>query len=192
MDLFDFGGLGLRAATTVIKFLTGYLRFVVIRRAQLELYILSSALISVLKILSRSTAVRSKTLVDLVVVDFISNLYRFKLSYNLLSSAGVRVFVNIFLKEFDFVASVSHIYKSAPWLEREAWDLYGVYFINHGDLRRILTDYGFKGFPFRKDFPLTGYVELRFDDSRGDVVYEPVELSQEMRFFNFATGWESD
>lgn len=70
--------------------------------------------------------------------------------------------------------------------------MYGIYFLNHNDLRRILTDYGFRGFPFRKDFPLTGYIEVRYDDTRGDIVYEPVELAQEMRFFNFATGWEVD
>jgi len=73
-------------------------------------------------------------------------------------------------------------------LERECWDLFGLFFFNNNDLRRILTDYGFKGFPFRKDFPLTGYTELRHDDSRGDIVYEPVELTQELRFFNFSSG----
>jgi NADH:ubiquinone oxidoreductase subunit C len=72
------------------------------------------------------------------------------------------------------------------------WDMFGIFFFNHNDLRRVLTDYGFRGYPFKKDFPLTGYIELRHDDSRGDIVYEPVELAQELRFFNFSTGWEKD
>lgn len=100
--------------------------------------------------------------------------------------------LSLFTKENEFVASLIKIYKASDWAEREVWDLYGVRFLNHTDLRRILTDYGFKGFPFRKDFPLTGYIELRYDDQKGDIVYEPVELAQEMRFFNFASGWETD
>ena len=84
------------------------------------------------------------------------------------------------------------MYKSSDWLEREAWDLFGVFFLQHNDLRRILTDYGFKGYPFRKDFPLTGYIELRYDDLKRDIVYEPIELSQSLRFFNLSSSWELD
>lgn len=105
---------------------------------------------------------------------------------------GSRILLSAFTQENEFVATITGLFSCANWAEREIWDLYGIRFLNHIDLRRILTDYGFRGFPFRKDFPLTGYIELRYDDEKGDIVYEPVELAQEMRFFNFASGWESD
>jgi NADH-quinone oxidoreductase subunit C len=89
------------------------------------------------------------------------------------------------------VPSVAGIYPSANWFEREAWDLYGIFFSDHPDLRRILTDYGFDGHPLRKDFPLTGYVELRYDPDQRRVVYEPVKLTQEFRTFDFASPWEA-
>lgn len=130
---------------------------------------------------------------DIAVTDFIQNVWRFKITYNFFSEANnLRILLSLFNKENELVASLTKFYKTADWAEREAWDLYGIRFLNHPDLRRILTDYGFKGFPFRKDFPLTGYIELRYDDQKGDIVYEPVELAQEMRFFNFASGWEAD
>jgi NADH-quinone oxidoreductase subunit C len=148
-------------------------------------------LVSTLKCLKLSSFFSFKILSDITAIDQLEKEYRFRLDYNLVSNSK-RLMVTTFIKELEFCNSVTKVFSSANWLEREVWDLYGVYFLNHGDLRRILTDYGFRGYPFRKDFPLTGYIELRFDDSRGDVVYEPVELMQELRFFNFATGWEVD
>jgi NADH-quinone oxidoreductase subunit C len=87
------------------------------------------------------------------------------------------------------VSSANFLYKSSGWLEREVWDLFGIFFVEHPDLRRILTDYGFQGFPLRKDFPLSGYTELRYDDESKSIVYEPIELAQEFRFFQFESPW---
>lgn len=133
-----------------------------------------------------------KGLYDIVVVDYPSRNLRFELSYCFTSIYNkLRIFLKLFTSENLRLPSISNIYKSSNWLEREAWDLFGVFFTNHKNLRRILTDYGFKGFPFRKDFPLTGYIEVRFDDSVYAVVYEPLEVTQEFRVFNFKSPWES-
>ena len=100
-----------------------------------------------------------------------------------------RLRLKIFLDETTFIFSVTSIFVNANWWEREIWDFYGIYFENHPDLRRILTDYGFEGYPMRKDFPLYGYLEVRYDDTKKRVVLEPVELSQEFRTFNFESPW---
>ena len=100
-----------------------------------------------------------------------------------------RLRLKIFVNEIDSVNSCIEIFKSANWWEREIWDMYGIYFQNHPDLRRILTDYGFEGYPMRKDFPISGYVEVRYDQTKRRVVLEPLELSQEFRAFNFETPW---
>ena len=127
---------------------------------------------------------------DLSVADNLKSASnRFELSYNLLSiKHNVRVFVKIHTE--NYVDSLISIYKSAGWIEREAWDMFGLFFVGNTDLRRILTDYGFEGFPLRKDFPLTGYIEIRYDDESSNIVYEPLELSQEYRLFNFNSPWE--
>lgn len=192
----------MRLDTNLLKFSTialfirqsffSLVNFFVVRKNYVEIYVIQFNFQNLLKALKYNTACNLKTLSDLIVTDFIKNEVRFKLSYNFLSFWGLRVFLHTFLKELELGVSMRALYPSAGWLEREAWDLYGVWFLNHNDLRRILTDYGFRGFPFRKDFPLTGYIEIRYDDTKGDIVYEPVELAQEMRFFNFATGWEAD
>jgi NADH:ubiquinone oxidoreductase subunit C len=98
--------------------------------------------------------------------------------------------IKTFSSELSFVESLTKVYKSANWLEREVWDLFGVFFSNHPDLRRILTDYGFEGFPLRKDFPLVGFVEVRYDDEKKSIVYEPLSFSQEYRTFAFNSPWE--
>ena len=94
------------------------------------------------------------------------------------------------LDSLNRLSSVSSVFKSASWLEREVWDLFGIFFSEHSDLRRILTDYGFQGFPLRKDFPLTGFVELKYDDEMKRVSYDSLELSQEFRFFDFQSPWQ--
>lgn len=157
-----------------------------------ELYITKLNLIPLLKFLSMNTITRVKTFVDLAVTDYPFKETRFRLSYNFLSPFSFRLGLNLYVGLQNIVISLKSFFKSADWLEREAWDMYGIFFFNHKDLRRVLTDYGFRGFPFRKDFPLTGYIELRFDDTKGDVTYEPLELAQELRFFNFSSGWERD
>jgi NADH-quinone oxidoreductase subunit C len=132
-----------------------------------------------------------KQLVDLCGVDYPDRPKRHEVVYNLLSiSQNQRVRVKIATAEDVPVPSISGVFSAAGWFEREAWDLYGIFFSNHPDLRRILTDYGFEGHPLRKDFPLTGFVELRYDDEQKRVVYQPVKLAQEFRNFDFLSPWE--
>lgn len=146
-----------------------------------------------LKFIRLNSFLQFDVLNDIAVVDFQHSLNRFKVTYNFTSSTfWKKLSLNYFLSELGLANSIRRLFKISDWIEREIWDMFGVFFINHNDLRRILTDYGFKGYPLKKDFPLTGYFELRFDDSRGDVFYEPVELTQELRFFNFASGWERE
>jgi NADH/F420H2 dehydrogenase subunit C len=123
-------------------------------------------------------------------VDYFKNNYRFGVSYDLLSIVhNSRLRVKIFVNEITSVDSICNIYTNANWWEREVWDLYGIYFDKHPDLRRILTDYGFEGYPMRKDFPLTGYVELKYDHKRKRIVLDVLELSQEFRSFTYQTPW---
>jgi len=134
-----------------------------------------------------------KCLIDITVVDYPQNTARFELVYQLLSvSYNFRIRVKTRVNELTPVNSVSNIYSSANWLEREVWDCFGIFFSNHADLRRILTDYGFQGHPIRKDFPLTGYTETRYCDLQKRVVSEPIELAQEFRNFDFQSSWNQD
>jgi NADH-quinone oxidoreductase subunit C len=130
-------------------------------------------------------------LVDICGVDYPDRAERFDVVYNLLSlKHNQRIRLKVTTDEDNPVPSATPIYSAAGWFEREAWDLYGIYFADHPDLRRILTDYGFEGHPLRKDFPLTGYVEVRYDIEQKRVVYEPVNLRQEFRTFDFVSPWE--
>ncbi len=129
---------------------------------------------------------------DICGVDYPDRPNRFEVVYNLLSlSRNKRLRVVVETDEATPVPSVCGIWPSATWYEREAWDMFGIVFSDQPDLRRILTDYGFEGHPLRKDFPLTGFVELRYDPERGQVVYEPVKLAQEYRSFDFLSPWEA-
>lgn len=132
-----------------------------------------------------------KVLVDLTGVDFPDRDPRFDVVYNLLSPKhNQRIRVKAATDAETPVPSVTGVFNSAIWFEREAWDMYGIFFSDHPDLRRLLTDYGFEGHPLRKDFPLTGYVEVRYDEDQKRVVYEPVNLTQEFRSFDFMSPWE--
>ena len=132
-----------------------------------------------------------KQLMDICGVDYPERPKRFEVVYNLLSLVhNNRVTVKVMLEDNSSIPSVSKVFSSADWWEREIWDLFGIFFSGHPDLRRILTDYGFDGHPLRKDFPLTGYVEVRYDDAQKRVVYEPVKLTQEYRDFDFLSPWE--
>jgi NADH/F420H2 dehydrogenase subunit C len=123
-------------------------------------------------------------------VDLLGKNYRFSIVYDFLSLLyNSRLRVKIFIDEVSFVPSCMDIYINADWWEREVWDMYGIYFDKHKDLRRILTDYGFEGYPMRKDFPLQGFAELRYDESKKRIVAEPIELTQEFRSFTFETPW---
>lgn len=132
-----------------------------------------------------------KQLVDVCGADYPDRPERFEVVYNLLSlKFNMRIRVKVCTDENTPVDSVTSVFSSAGWFERETWDLYGIYFNNNPDLRRILTDYGFDGHPLRKDFPLTGFVELRYDEELRRVVYEPVKLQQDFRAFDFLSPWE--
>ena len=132
-----------------------------------------------------------KQLIDVCGVDWPEREKRFDVVYNLLSlKHNQRVRIKLATDEATAVPSVAPVFSSAGWFEREAYDLYGIWFADHPDLRRILTDYGFEGHPLRKDFPLTGFVEVRWDDVQKRVVYEPVKLTQEFRRFDFLSPWE--
>ena len=132
-----------------------------------------------------------KLLVDITAVDRPEREQRFDVVYHLLSlTQNQRLRVKVMTDEDTPVPSATGVFSSAGWYERETWDLYGVMFADHPDLRRLLTDYGFEGHPLRKDFPLTGYVEVRYDDEQKRVVYEPVKLTQEFRTFDFLSPWE--
>ena len=130
-------------------------------------------------------------LIDIAGVDYPTNARRFEVVYHLLSmSNNQRIRVKITTDEETPVQSSVPLFPNANWYEREAFDMYGIAFENHPDLRRILTDYGFEGFPLRKDFPLSGFVEVRYDEGRKEVIYEPVNLPQEYRSFDFLSSWE--
>ncbi len=145
----------------------------------------------VLKFLRDDTLCRFVQLIDICGVDHPQRLKRFDVVYHLLSMHNnQRVRVKVEAGEEDVVPSVRDIYPCADWFEREAFDMYGLVFAGHTDLRRILTDYGFTGHPLRKDFPLTGEVEVRYDDQQKRVIYEPVKLVQEFRNFDYLSPWE--
>ena len=148
-------------------------------------------IVEVLTLLRDDPACEFEVLIDICGVDYPERRERFDVVYHLLSlRLNQRVRVKITTDETTPVASVNDVFPAANWYEREAYDLYGIRFTGHPDLRRILTDYGFQGYPMRKDFPLTGYVEVRYDDEKKRVVYEPVKLTQEFREFDFESPWE--
>jgi NADH-quinone oxidoreductase subunit C len=151
----------------------------------------ASALLDTLTFLRDDAKCQFISLIDISGVDYPSRPNRFDVVYHLLSPhQNLRIRVKVATDEDTPVPSATSVYLGADWYERETYDLYGVLFSGHPDLRRILTDYGFEGHPLRKDFPLTGFVEVRYDDEVKRVVYEPVELRQEFRNFDFQSPWE--
>ena len=148
------------------------------------------ALLNLLLFLKNNQFLQFKTLVSITAVDYPKKKNRFEINYFLLSyKLNTRIIIKLETNDTTPVPSITSIYKGANWYEREVWDLFGVFFSNHPDLRRILTDYGFEGFPFRKDFPQTGFVEVRYDDEKKYVTYESLELTQEFRSFDFVNPW---
>jgi NADH-quinone oxidoreductase subunit C len=149
------------------------------------------AIVTVLGFLRDDTNCQFRELIDVCGVDYPGRERRFEVVYHLLSLRhNQRIRVKLSTDESTPVPSVTGVFSCAAWYEREAWDLFGILFSGHPDLRRILTDYGFEGHPLRKDFPLTGHVEVRYDDEQKRVVYEPVKLTQEFRSFDFLSPWE--
>ena len=158
---------------------------------QLFIYIDVEDVISTILFLKTNEKCKFKQLIDITAVDYLQKEKRFKIVYLLLSHENnLRIIININIDEKTTVPSIIKIFPSANWMEREVFDMYGISFKDHPDLRRILTDYGFKGYPLRKDFPLTGHTEVRYSEDKKKVIYEPVKLDQEYREFDFESPWE--
>jgi NADH-quinone oxidoreductase subunit C len=177
--------------TYISTALPGAIEESVVAFGELTLTIAPERLIEAVTFLRDDPACLFVSFIDLTAVDYPAREKRFDVVTHLLSpKQNCRIRVKVLTDEMTPVASLSDLYPAANWFEREAYDLFGVYFSGHPDLRRLLTDYAFDGHPLRKDFPMTGYVEVRYDDDRKRVVYEPVRLNQEYRSFDFLSPWE--
>jgi len=171
--------------------LTTKIKFSEIKHEQLYLKTNCSDLIQVLLFLKNNSSTKFKQLVDITAVDYPEINERFKLVYLLLShESNNRIILTFSINEKEIIPSITEIFPSANWMEREVFDMYGIKFKNHPDLRRILTDYNFEGFPLRKDFPLTGHNEVRYSEIEKKVVYEPVKLEQNYRNFDYESPWQ--
>ena len=158
---------------------------------ELNINVVPSNIVGLIEFLKSDRSCRFSSLVDITAVDYPGREKRFEVVYHLLSMyENHRVRLRMSVREEDFVASIIEVHPSANWFEREIFDMFGILFTGHPDLRRLLTDYGFRGHPLRKDFPTTGYTELRYDEVEKRVVYEPVSLVQEYRQFDFMSPWE--
>jgi len=158
---------------------------------ELTLTVAPGEIVPVLTRLRDDPALLFEVLIDICAVDYPGRANRFDVVYHLLSPRlNQRIRLKLETDEQTPVASAVEVFRAADWFEREAFDMYGILFTGHPDLRRILTDYGFKGYPLRKDFPMSGYVEVRYDDEQKKVVYEPIKLTQEFRKFDFESPWE--
>ncbi len=158
---------------------------------ELSLIVEMGSIVKVMRFLRDDLRTSFVSFVDMCGVDYPGREQRFDIVYHLMSPKyNTRIRVTVSTDEKTAVPSITNIFPAAEWFEREAWDMYGILFSGHPDLRRLLTDYGFDGHPLRKDFPLTGFVETRYDDELKRVVYEPVELRQEFRNFDFLSPWE--
>jgi NADH-quinone oxidoreductase subunit C len=158
---------------------------------ELNIDVAPSNIVGLIEFLKSDRSCRFSSLVDITAVDYPGHEKRFEVVYHLLSMyQNHRVRLRMLVLEDDMVASIIEVHPSANWFEREVFDMFGILFTGHPDLRRLLTDYGFRGHPLRKDFPTTGYTELRYDEAEKRVVYEPVSLVQEYRQFDFMSPWE--
>ena len=162
-----------------------------INHEQLEIHIDKESLLDVVIFLKKNNSTKFRQLIDITAVDYIGSENRFKMIYLLLSHEyNLRINITFSINEKEVVNSLTKIFPSANWMEREVFDMYGIKFNDHPDLRRILTDYGFSGHPLRKDFPITGHSEVRYSEEKKKVVYEPVKLEQNYRNFDYSSPWE--
>ncbi len=162
-----------------------------INHSQIYINIDSKDLIDVILFLKNNETTKFRQLVDITAVDFPQNDKRFKLVYLFLSHEyNTRLILDCYINEEEIVPTTTKIYPAANWMEREVFDMYGIVFKDHPDLRRILTDYGFEGYPLRKDFPLSGHNEVRYSEDEKKVIYEPVKLEQDYRNFDYDSPWE--
>ena len=171
--------------------LTSKITFSEIRHGQLYLNINCEDISEVLLFLKNNSHTKFRQLVDITAVDYPEQTERFKMVYLLISHEfNYRIVLSYHINENEIVPSITQIFPSANWMEREVFDMYGIKFKDHPDLRRILTDYNFEGFPLRKDFPLTGHSEVRYSEDEKKVIYEPVKLEQNYRNFDYESPWE--
>ena len=171
--------------------LTSKITFSEIRHGQLYLNINCEDISEVLLFLKNNSHTKFRQLVDITAVDYPEQTERFKMVYLLISHEfNNRIVLSYHINENEIVPSITQIFPSANWMEREVFDMYGIKFKDHPDLRRILTDYNFEGFPLRKDFPLTGHSEVRYSEDEKKVIYEPVKLEQNYRNFDYESPWE--
>jgi NADH-quinone oxidoreductase subunit C len=162
-----------------------------INHNQIYLNINESNILNVVLFLKTNSETKFRQLIDITAVDYPEKDRRFKLVYLLLSHENnQRVIIDFYVKENDIISSITSIFPSANWMEREVFDMYGIEFKDHPNLRKILTDYNFKGHPLRKDFPLTGHKEVRYSENEKKVIYEPVKLEQNYRNFDYESPWE--
>jgi len=162
-----------------------------VTNGELNIDVAPSSIVDFVDFLKVDSTCRFSSLVDITAVDYTGRVKRFDVVYHFLSMyQNHRIRLRISIREEEMVPSITEVHPSANWFEREVFDMYGVLFSGHPDLRRILTDYGFRGYPLRKDFPTTGYTEVRYDEMEKRVVYEPVSLVQEYRQFDFMSPWE--
>ncbi len=162
-----------------------------INHSQIYINIDSEDIVDVILFLKNNEKTKFRQLIDITAVDYPQNEKRFKMVYLFLSHEyNSRVILECYINEDEIVPTITSIYPAANWMEREVFDMYGIKFKNHPDLRRILTDYNFEGFPLRKDFPLTGHNEVRYNEDEKKVVYEPVKLEQNYRNFDYDRPWE--
>ena len=162
-----------------------------VKLGQLFIEIEDDDLSSTILFLKTNTKCRFRQLIDITAIDYPDREKRFKVVYLLLShEKNLRITISSNIDEKKSISSITKIFPSANWMEREVFDMYGISFKDHPDLRRILTDYGFEGYPLRKDFPLTGHTEVRYSEDKKKVIYEPVKLDQEYRKFDFESPWE--
>ena len=162
-----------------------------IKHGQIYITINSEDLLETILLLKTNNFTKFRQLIDITAVDYPEQQQRFKLVYLLLShELNQRIVLTYFINENQQISSLTKIFPSSNWMEREIFDMYGIRFSDHPDLRRILTDYGFEGFPLRKDFPLTGFTEVRYSEEKKKVISEPVKLEQNYRNFDFESPWE--
>ncbi|SLN49620.1 NADH-quinone oxidoreductase chain 5 [Roseovarius albus] len=162
-----------------------------VKHGELNVDVTLSQIVGLVDFLKSDQTCKFSTLVDITAVDYPERAKRFDVVYHFLSMyQNQRIRLRVAVREEDMVPSITSVHPSANWFEREVFDMFGILFSGHPDLRRILTDYGFRGYPLRKDFPTTGYTEVRYDEAQKRVVYEPVSLVQEYRQFDFMSPWE--
>lgn len=169
-----------------------WIQYVLIVKDEINIYTSIKYLYQLIYTFNKHTNILCHTVPDITAIDYPQYSKRFEVIYNLLSTLyNERIRIKTLTNEITPLPSIVSIYAGSEWMERETWDMFGIYFYNHPDLRRILTDYGFDGFPLLKDYPLSGYMEVRYDDEQKRVVNEPLEISQEFRNFNMVSPWVS-